>query len=208
MNENKTDTNPCEVFELKIPKGDVELFKAFVNKMGWEITTNNLTAAATPKLNENLQHYAKGLLAVHLYPMMFRVLSVVHSRIPYINYNLYIRNYNGQEYIVKANDSESLLPITLELDDPELNKFAAQAKEIGIVYYCDSVIGFGIKPNAGFRLYIRVQLMENDYFIPLINKHLPYGEKESERDSFEFALKISNTIEDIIDKRQFGLIEV
>ena len=50
--------------------------------------------------------------------------------------------------------------------------------------------------------------MENDYFIPLINKHLPYGEKESERDSFEFALKISNTIEDVIDKRKFGLIEV
>ena len=208
MSENYTETNPCEVFEVKIPKNEVELFKAFVNKMGWEITTNNLAEDATPKLNEDLQHYAKGLLAVHLYPLMFRVLSVVHSRIPYIKYNLYIRNYNGQEYIVKANDSESLLPITLELDEPELNKFAAQAKEIGIVYHCDNVIGFGIKPNVGFRLYVRVLLMENDYFIPLINKHLPYGEKESERDSFEFALKISNTIENIIDNRQFGLIEV
>lgn len=64
------------------------------------------------------------------------------------------------------------------------------------------------KPNAGFRLYVRVLLMENDYFIPLINKHLPYGEKESERDSFEFAVKIGDTIKDIIDKQQFNLIEV
>lgn len=208
MSENNTDTNPCEVFELKIPKNDVELFKAFVNKMGWEITNNQLAEDTTPQLSEHLPHYAKGLLVVHLYPLMFRVLSVVHSRIPYIKYNLYIRNYNGQEYIVKANDSNSLLPITLELEEPELNKFAAQAKEIGIVYHCDSVIGFGIKPNAGFRLYVRVFLMEDDYFIPLINKHLPYGEQASERDSFEFALKIGNSIEDIIDKQQFGLIEV
>ncbi len=208
MSDNKTTINPCEVFEVKIPKNEVELFKAFVNKMGWEITDNTIAEDATPKLNENLQHYAKALLAVHLYPLMFRVLSIVHSRIPYINYNLYIRNYAGQEYIVKANDSISLLPITLELDEPELNNFAAQAKEIGIVYHCDEVIGFGIKPNAGFRLYVRILLMENDYFIPLINKHLPYGEKESERDSFEFAVKIGNTIKDIIDKQQFDLIEV
>lgn len=208
MSDNKTIINPCEVFEVKIPKNEVELFKAFVNKMGWEIKDNTIAEDTTPKLNENLQHYAKALLAVHLYPLMFRALSVVHSRIPYINYNLYIRNYNGQEYIVKANDSNSLLPITLELDEPELNNFAAQAKEIGIVYHCDEVIGFGIKPNVGFRLYVRILLMENDYFIPLINKHLPYGEKESERDSFEFAVKIGNTIKDIIDKQQFDLIEV
>lgn len=208
MSDNKTNTNPCEVFEVKIPKNEVELFKAFVNKMGWVITGNTITEDETPKLNENLQHYAKALLAVHLYPLMFRALSVVHSLVPYIKYNLYIRTYNGQEYIVKANDSNSLLPITLELEELELNKFAAQAKEIGIVYHCDEVIGFGIKPNAGFRLYVRVLLMENDYFIPLINKYLPYGEKESERDSFEFAVKIGDTIKDIIDKQQFDLIEV
>ena len=74
---------------------------------------------------------------------------------------------------MKANDCNSLLPITLELEEPELNKFAAQAKEIGIVYHCDSVIGFGIKPNAGFRLYVRVYLMEEDFIKKI--KNMPYG---------------------------------
>ena len=73
---------------------------------------------------------------------------------------------------MKANDCNSLLPITLELEEPELNKFAAQAKEIGIVYHCDSVIGFGIKPNAGFRLYVRVYLMEEDFIKKI--KNMPY----------------------------------
>lgn len=84
MGISKTKNTEYSTFELKIPKGDEELFKSLADKMGWEITDGNVTADVP--LNENLQHYATGLLAVFLYPLMFRVLPLFRSRIPHIKY--------------------------------------------------------------------------------------------------------------------------
>ncbi len=206
MGISKTENTEYNTFELKIPKGDEEFFRSFINKMGWEITGDNISDSVA--LNENLQFYAIGLLSVFLYPLMFRVLPLFHSRIPHIKFNLYMRDYKDNEYILKSTDNNSLLAITQELEEPELKTFAAKAKEISIVYYCDKIIHFNGTTSPGFRLYVRLQMQMDGFYIPLIDKQFPYGEEQSERDTVQFAIKIGKAVKDAYDNNQSGVIEV